>query len=208
MATPAVPNAVFDARRRFMSPCALAWSPACCPPGGPPDGPVSGPVRRCCLLAAATQSGHVQLWRWRLPSLEAAAAGGGGGAAAAAEPDPAPECLGAARVHAGGATALSWAVVPAAAAALVAGGSGGCEGRAAGGDFFLPRRAEAGDLLVLATGGGAAVGRRALGRRAMGRRWVARTAPRGAEQPPPTAGAEPPFSPPALPTNRGAHPLP
>jgi hypothetical protein len=172
MAAPAAANAVFDARRRFMAPCALAWSPACCAPaagspGGSPDG---APAGRCSLLAVATQSGHVQLWRWPLPSLEAAAAAGAaaaaaagdaegaaaaGTAAAAAVEEPAPECLGAARVHGGSVTALTWAVVPAgaAAAAAEAASSSGGGGGGGGGDFFIPRRAEAGDLLILATGG-------------------------------------------------------
>jgi hypothetical protein len=67
---------------------------------------------------------------------------------------PALEYIGAARAHAGGVTALSWAVVPAGAAAALgrgssAGGGGGSGSRPV---FFLPRRCEEGDILVLATG--------------------------------------------------------
>ena len=145
---PPVAPAVFEARRRFLSPTALAWSPAC---ARVDSGGGGGALVRCCLLAVATQSGHVQLWRLTLPAPGAHTDGAGGGAARdgsgggdGAAPLPI-ECLGVARAHAGCVTALSWAVVPAATLAAAGGSSSGTGG------FFLPSSAGPGDLLVLAT---------------------------------------------------------
>jgi hypothetical protein len=97
----AVPAALYDARRGFLEPLCVSWSPALF---------FESDGARHCYLAAGTRSGHVHFWRLGLMAAAEQGAGGNGSA-----PPPLSSAsfsyAGALRAHAGYVTALSFAAV-------------------------------------------------------------------------------------------------